>query len=76
MALRRILIVGGSTRAAADSVRRAGWEPICADCFADLDLDADDAYALARNSFDASFVDAQTKAGWMAQLDAVFALFA
>ena len=40
MALRRILIVGGSTRAAADSVRRAGWEPICADCFADLDLRA------------------------------------
>ena len=38
MASRRILIVGGSTRAAADSVRRAGWQPICADCFADLDL--------------------------------------
>jgi uncharacterized protein len=35
---RRILIVGGSTRAAADSVRRAGWEPVCADLFADLDL--------------------------------------
>lgn len=35
---RRILIVGGSTRAAADSVRRAGWEPICADLFADDDL--------------------------------------
>ena len=40
MALRRILIVGGSTRAAADSGRRAGWEPVCADCFADLDLRA------------------------------------
>src|SRR5579872_5164411 len=35
---RRILIVGGSTRAAADSVRRAGWQPVCADLFADLDL--------------------------------------
>lgn len=35
---RRILIVGGSTRAAADSVRRAGWQPICADLFADQDL--------------------------------------
>ena len=38
MPSRRILIVGGSTRAAADSVRRAGWEPVCADLFADLDL--------------------------------------
>ncbi len=44
--------------------------------FADLDLDADDAYTLARNSFEASFVDAQTKAGWIAQLDATFARFA
>lgn len=34
----RILIVGGSTRAAADSTRRAGWNPVCADLFADLDL--------------------------------------
>jgi predicted ATP-grasp superfamily ATP-dependent carboligase len=34
----RILIVGGSTRAAADSVRRAGFHPVCADLFADLDL--------------------------------------
>lgn len=38
MSTRRILIIGGSTRAAADSVRRAGWQPICADLFADLDL--------------------------------------
>lgn len=38
MPSRRILIVGGSTRAAADSVRRAGWQPICADLFADFDL--------------------------------------
>ncbi len=38
MSVVRILIVGGSTRAAADSVRRAGWQPICADLFADLDL--------------------------------------
>lgn len=34
---RRVLIVGGSTRAAAWSVMRAGWTPICADLFADLD---------------------------------------
>lgn len=38
MSVRRILIVGGSTRAAADSVRRAGWHPVCADLFADQDL--------------------------------------
>ncbi len=43
--------------------------------FADLDLDADDAYTLARNSFEASFVDASTKASWIAQLDATFARF-
>jgi len=43
--------------------------------FANLDLDADDAYALARNSFEASFVDVQTKAGWVTQLEAVFARF-
>ena len=35
---RRILIIGGSTRAAANSVRRASWEPVCADLFADFDL--------------------------------------
>ena len=34
---RRVLIVGGSTRAAAWSALRAGWRPICADLFADLD---------------------------------------
>ncbi|TAK87738.1 MAG: adenosine deaminase [Aquabacterium sp.] len=45
-------------------------------CFADLDLDAEDAYTLARNSFEASFVDERTKAGWIGQLDAVFAQFA
>ncbi len=44
--------------------------------FADLDLDANDAYALARNSFEASFVDAPTRASWVAQLDATFARFA
>ena len=38
MSPRRVLIVGGSTRAAADSVRRAGWQPVCADLFADQDL--------------------------------------
>jgi adenosine deaminase len=44
--------------------------------FANLDLDADDAYTLARNSFEASFVSEQTKAGWIAQLDKAFAQFA
>ena len=34
---RRVLIVGGSTRAAASSARRAGLQPICADLFADHD---------------------------------------
>jgi len=34
---RRVLIVGGSTRAAASSARRAGLQPICADRFADHD---------------------------------------
>lgn len=38
MVSRRVLVIGGSTRAAADSIRRAGWEPVCADLFADLDL--------------------------------------
>ncbi|WP_397570524.1 ATP-grasp domain-containing protein [Schlesneria sp. T3-172] len=38
MSSRQILIIGGSTRAAADSVRRAGWRPICADFFVDWDL--------------------------------------
>ncbi|MEO8836598.1 MAG: adenosine deaminase, partial [Caldimonas sp.] len=32
-----------------------------------------EAYALASNSFDASFVDAATKAGWRRRLDAAFA---
>lgn len=44
--------------------------------FAGLDLDANDAYTLARNSFEASFVSEQTKAGWIAQLDDTFAQFA
>ncbi|MDB5346894.1 MAG: hypothetical protein JWP89_5271 [Schlesneria sp.] len=35
--MKRVLIVGGSTRAAAWSARRAGLQPICADLFADLD---------------------------------------
>ena len=43
--------------------------------FAALPLDANDAYALARNSFEASFVDEATKAGWIAQLDQTFASF-
>ena len=34
---KRVLIVGGSTRAAARSAIRAGFQPVCADLFADLD---------------------------------------
>src|SRR5262249_14393279 len=37
---RSVLIVGASTRAAAQSAVRAGLRPICADFFADLDLRA------------------------------------
>ena len=44
--------------------------------FAHLDLDANDAYTLARNSFEASFVSEDIKAGWIAQLDQTFARFA
>jgi adenosine deaminase len=36
-------------------------------------LGGDAAYTLAKNSFDASFVDATQKAGWAKQLDAAFA---
>ena len=41
--------------------------------FAALGLDAAAAYTLARNSLEASFVSDEVKAGWVAQLDAVFA---
>ncbi len=34
----RLLILGASTRAAAWSARRAGFQPVCADQFADRDL--------------------------------------
>jgi len=44
--------------------------------FEGLDLSADDAYTLARNSFEASFVSEQDKAAWVAQLDSTFARFA
>lgn len=40
--------------------------------FADLDLDANDAYTLARNSFEASFVSDEIKADWITQLDQTF----
>ncbi len=43
--------------------------------FAALPLDGADAYALARNSFEAAFVDDATRARWSAQLDDVFARF-
>lgn len=35
-------------------------------------LGAREAYTLARNSFEASFADAPTRAGWIARLDAAF----
>ena len=41
--------------------------------FAALNLDASHAYTLARNSLEASFVATHTIAGWVAELDAVFA---
>ncbi|WP_339729790.1 ATP-grasp domain-containing protein [uncultured Gimesia sp.] len=34
----RLLIVGASTRAAAFSALRAGWQPVCVDQYADQDL--------------------------------------
>ena len=34
----RILVAGGSVRAAAASTLRGGWEPVCSDFFADADL--------------------------------------
>ena len=43
--------------------------------FAATGLTARHAYQLARNSFEASFVDEATKAGWIARLDEVFAGF-
>jgi adenosine deaminase len=43
---------------------------------ADLGLDADDVYTLARNSFEASFASEAIKADWIAQLDNTFASFA
>lgn len=45
-------------------------------CLAGLDLDADDLYVLARNSFEASFVSEASKAIWIKQLDTTFASFA
>ena len=44
--------------------------------FAALPLGAPQAYALARNSFEASFARPEQKAAWIAQLDATFARFA
>ncbi len=43
--------------------------------FAALELDATHAYSLARNSLDASFAPAPAIAGWVAELDAVFARY-
>ena len=40
--------------------------------FAATSMTAQHAYALARNSFEASFISAQAKAGYIAQLDACF----
>ncbi|TXD13285.1 adenosine deaminase [Extensimonas vulgaris] len=44
--------------------------------FAATGLGVPHAYMLARNSFEASFVDAGTKRAWQERLDAVFARFA
>jgi adenosine deaminase len=44
--------------------------------FAALGLDAQAAYTLARNSFEASFASNEDKAGWIAQLDSTFERFA
>lgn len=44
--------------------------------FAALPLGAAEAYTLARNSLEASFVSADTKAGWVKQLDQAFTSFA
>ncbi len=44
--------------------------------FAATGLTGRHAYQLARNSFEASFVDEATQAGWIRQLDEVFAAFA
>ena len=43
--------------------------------FAALKLDASDAYQLAQNSFEASFVPASQKQLWQEQLDACFRRF-
>ena len=43
--------------------------------FGATDLDAGHAYTLARNSFEASFADAASKAIWIAQLDETFDRF-
>jgi len=43
--------------------------------FAALPLDAQDAYQLARNSFEASFVDAATRQRFIDRLDHCFATF-
>ncbi|MES2943977.1 MAG: adenosine deaminase [Pseudomonadota bacterium] len=43
--------------------------------FAATGLNATHAYQLARNSFEASFIDAPTKAAYIEQLDACFAAF-
>jgi adenine deaminase len=44
--------------------------------FAALGLGASQAYTLARNSFEASFIDASTRSRYVDRLDAVFASFA
>jgi adenosine deaminase len=47
-----------------------------AQTFAALGLHSQHAYQLARNSFDASFIDASVRAHHIDRLDAVFASFA
>ena len=54
-----LVLVGASTRAAAWSAIRAGWQPLCADLFADRDL-LDVANAVAVEDYPGGLVDAVT----------------
>ncbi len=62
-----VLIVGASTRAAAQSASRAGWQPVCADLFADEDL-RECALVLPVENFPTGLVEAVSsfpKCPWM-----------
>jgi len=55
--MKRLVIAGASTRAAAVSARRAGYAPLCADLFADADLQQIAEVRIVENS-PAGYVDA------------------